>query len=497
MERRTAMTLAKLEQARGREPDLLERMEAAQPEHDHGGKRAASSEYLPLVDFAICVDFPLQSATISRCQRRSADMSTFARTVLAAFSAALFLSGCVETSSVDAPASTVTANIAALHQQTDTQVTKYASWDIPEYVKPDPNYATLRHHLRKQMNDQHRYNKYTVRASSNPYEFSFAEQTSSLLHEQIQTTSLLSYLYFDDGAVIYDEFTSKEMFGDIVNPNTQLLSNSLGKSMVSYVLGHAICAGFIESVDKRIDDWPLVENTVYENQRLIDLLNMRAGDEQHVHDSKGLLRSGRWFNVHSIKSFANNELRGSKPSTGEASRRYHYNGLVTNIIMNYVIHKTGGNFQAVLNETFQRKARIQRPVYFLINRGHGAQDGAAWYMFYATRYDYLRIARAMMSDWQNDTCVGKYLKTVYARAGSKGEGPHSKARFNSARYGGQFHIGYRGMGNRRILGMDGYGGQTILIDMDNSRIVVANSIHTDYDWRGLIYNAIQSGKLPR
>ena len=30
--------------------------------------------------------------------------------------------------------------------------------------------------------------------------------------------------------------------------------------------------------------------------------------------------------------------------------------------------------------------------------------------FRATRYDYLRIAKAMLDDWQNDTCVGKYLK---------------------------------------------------------------------------------------
>jgi hypothetical protein len=35
------------------------------------------------------------------------------------------------------------------------------------------------------------------------------------------------------------------------------------------------------------------------------------------------------------------------------------------------------------------------------------------FMFYATRYDYLRIAKAMLDDWQNDTCVGKYLKTIF------------------------------------------------------------------------------------
>ena len=40
-------------------------------------------------------------------------------------------------------------------------------------------------------------------------------------------------------------------------------------------------------------------------------------------------------------------------------------------------------------------------------------DGAIRYSFVATRYDYLRIAKAMMDDWQNDTCEGKYLKDLY------------------------------------------------------------------------------------
>ena len=38
----------------------------------------------------------------------------------------------------------------------------------------------------------------------------------------------------------------------------------------------------------------------------------------------------------------------------------------------------------------------------------------------ATRFDYLRIAKAIMDDYQNDTCVGKYLKEIYKRRIPKG-----------------------------------------------------------------------------
>ena len=41
-------------------------------------------------------------------------------------------------------------------------------------------------------------------------------------------------------------------------------------------------------------------------------------------------------------------------------------------------------------------------------------------MFFATRYDYLRIAKSILDDWQNDTCMGKYLKTIYKNRIPKG-----------------------------------------------------------------------------
>ena len=33
--------------------------------------------------------------------------------------------------------------------------------------------------------------------------------------------------------------------------------------------------------------------------------------------------------------------------------------------------------------------------------------------FLCNRYDYLRIGKRILDDWNNDTCVGKYLKTIY------------------------------------------------------------------------------------
>ena len=43
------------------------------------------------------------------------------------------------------------------------------------------------------------------------------------------------------------------------------------------------------------------------------------------------------------------------------------------------------------------------------------EDGPLRYSMELSRHDYLRVAKAMLEDWKNDTCVGKYLKTIHER----------------------------------------------------------------------------------
>ena len=53
---------------------------------------------------------------------------------------------------------------------------------------------------------------------------------------------ILSYLYYQEGEVLIDEFSPKERLGELLNNETKLYSMSMGKSVTSYILGHAICA---------------------------------------------------------------------------------------------------------------------------------------------------------------------------------------------------------------------------------------------------------------
>ena len=355
-------------------------------------------------------------------------------------------------------------------------------WSIP--YKKNPNRDTLIYYNYKNLfghftdGNSYQFGKYEISPSKNPYEFKSDLIEDKFVKKQMQKKALLSYLYFQDDHIIVDEITPKNRFGEFVNNETKLRSNSVGKSMVSYVLGHAICEGYIEGVDSRINDWPLVKNTLYENQKLIDLINMNAGDQKYINDSLsyGGFKKGYETDTNSIYTTMNFFFKDTKKS----KPKYNYHDFLPNIVLNYILFKSGNNFQKILDKAYKEKAKIKNSVYFYKLNNTAPKLGNANNMFFATRYDWLRIAKAVMDDYQNDTCVGKYLKNIFERRIRKnvrGTDFSEPAYGSTSTYGGYFHLEYPGLKNREVFGMTGYGGQVILIDMEKSRIVVINSIH--------------------
>jgi hypothetical protein len=365
-------------------------------------------------------------------------------------------------------------------------------FEIPEDA--NPNYKTLRYYLNNYLNDWDRFYhkwsnddyKYLTEGSSTPYEFEYSLIENEDIKQQMQETALLSYILYEDGKVIIDEITPKDRFGDLFDNKSKLHSQSAGKSITSYILGNAICEGYITSLNSKLDDWSAVENTVYYNQNLIDLLNMYAGDQKHV-TQNGIINSKRWYNSYPVQDFLKNEFQGSK----KTSPKWNYHGFMTNLLGTYVIYKTGDDFQSLLDFIFQEKAQIEDSVFFTKQEEATPKDKTFWNQFRATRYDYLRIARAMMEDWNNNTCVGQYLKDVYASAVPKNKDYQYGFRLGyTNKYAGQFHTHFKNI-ERPIMMMDGFGGQVFILDFDKDRIIAMQAIHDNFNFRKLVYNFLK------
>jgi len=316
-------------------------------------------------------------------------------------------------------------------------------------------------------------------------------------------TGLISYLLFEDNKIVIDESDIPiEVQGDRIIDGL-LPSHSMGKSLVSYVTGHAICEGYISSVDERLTGWDVIENTLYEDQVLIDLLNMAAGDQEYIgerlrpREDNFLKRSKVNGNLIPLKRIMELDLLNSKKSKPV----YNYSALTTHVILNYVIHKTDDDWQKLLNKVFNEHVKVKNSVYFTKTPKVGryeklvGYEQTGRYSFYATRYDYLRIAKTIMEDWNNDTCAGKYLKTIYERRIKKKDNtkePDDVGLYTKT-YGGQFHFDIFGIKKtRKIIGMSGFAGQQILIDLDNKRIIVVNSLYKNYNWKKIVHKKIKN-----
>jgi len=348
------------------------------------------------------------------------------------------------------------------------------------------------------------YKEWEIKGSENHYNFqSDLRENKDVIKEfkNNKDTGIISYLLFEDDKIVIDvsDIPISVQGDDIIDG--LLPSHSMGKSLVSYVTGHAICEGYIDSVNVKLNDWPLIKSTLYEDSVLLDLLNMKGGDQKwvgerskHRHDNKISIKGEKKENVNVIglMKVMNVYLRGSEKS----KLIYNYSALTTNVIMNYVKHKAGKDWDKLLHKVFNKHVGVKKSVYFSKSKKYLKYDDfvSGRYSFYADRYDYLRIAKTMMEDWHNDTCAGKYLKLIYDNRIKKKDktkeaddvGLYTKS------YGGQFHFDIYGIEKtRKIIGLSGFAGQQILIDLDNKRIIVVNSLYKNYNWKKIVHSVIK------
>lgn len=372
---------------------------------------------------------------------------------------------------------------------------------IPAGLDYQVNDPTLEHFfLINQRSIENTRERLTILPSETPTTFQFDLRDSPRAREELASSAILSYLYFDSGRVVYDMLPPVERFSVEIDNNSYFPSHSMGKSLVSYLIGHAICEGYIGGIDEPVSDWPLMENTLYYGQPLINLLNMTAGDTNVIAPLSGrFTRSGR--SIHGVAPLyaAANNLDELKNTTTDGIHAFAYSNLTTDVLMSYLMHRVGKDFESFIEKFWQDKVGIEHPVYMWMNPVSASpsdlmveriSQGAGQYAVDATRYDYLRLARTIMDDWQQDTCVGAYLKSIYSRrilVPRSPDNPVDKwdgsmrrwgdAQFGTLSYGyaGQFWVELKDFRERNILMMIGADGQNIAIDMDKSRIIVVNS----------------------
>ena len=313
-------------------------------------------------------------------------------------------------------------------------------------------------------------------------------------------TGLINYLLYENGKIVIN----KKNYTDeikIINRGL-LISNSVGKSMISYVTGHAVCKYGID-LNAKMNDWDVLNDTLYADSTLLQALNMKAGDQNYVGERKfrgdGFVYGDEMnrINTKTVAWTMTGFFRGSKKE--KENSPYNYSAMSTQVAINYVIHKVGiDNYQKLLTEIFTDHVGVKNTIHFSKTSWSpkDIQYGSQRYTFFATSEDYLRVAKTIMNDYHSDSCIGDYLRNIYDNRVKKNvKDPRITNKHSAAatyEYGGQIHFSYKGMKDRVIFAMDGYGGQQVIIDMDNKRILIVNAVDEHYNWNKIVYKVIKN-----
>ena len=327
--------------------------------------------------------------------------------------------------------------------------------------------------------------------SNSPRKIDLALQKQSLVTTQLEKTSLISYMVYENGKLIIDELSPTGRFGDLINEDTLIYSMSLGKSLAGYLIGHAICQGHISSIEQPLSDWPLVADTFIADLTVRDVINSTMGNQGFMMEGDDeSLKSGNPVD-NSLKNMIVSDLKGTKAG----KKRFEYGQLSPLIALNYIAYKTGHNFTNFSNSVLKDHVKLSDTLVWAHSDIGYEYQGIIHPNFNATRSDFLRIGITILEDWNKDNCVGKFLKYVYANGVKKNPSQLKDLGWGYSReYAGFFHTKYKTV-NASVMGMDGYGGISMLINFDNNRIVYAHAVHRDYDHKKLIFEMIRSGRI--
>ena len=284
----------------------------------------------------------------------------------------------------------------------------------------------------------------------------------------IKKKSLLSVLYFDGENVVVDKKSEK------IKNDTKLYSFSISKSFLSYILGNAICDGYIKSLDDKISKYvPEAKGTLYENSTFKELIDMAAGDKNFASREPGSAKLFYAVDVMGRKTTAKDYLLSSS-GIKISKKTFNYNNFIADLVARAIDVSVPGGLKN-LYQDFANKSGTNSEMFYLT-------DDNGWPLlhgyFYANREDFLRLGIQISKDWNSNSCIGNYLNGIEKMKIKTDKDQNSD-------YSGYFW--YDQNNKSRHAQLRGHGGQRIHIDIEKGSVLIYHSITGDYDnksiWR--------------
>jgi CubicO group peptidase (beta-lactamase class C family) len=292
------------------------------------------------------------------------------------------------------------------------------------------------------------------------------------LDDYFQRNFVTGFLVLHDDQIVLEEYFHG------ADQNSRFVSQSVGKSIVSILVGAAVSDGAIKSVDDPVVKYlPYLSNSGYRDVTIKNLLEMSSGvqySEDYTDPKSGaaLIGAALLTGDPTFQHFAASiGSTATKPGT-----QFNYQSVNTQVLGLPLEQVTGKRLNQYAEEKLWKKIGAQSDAFFY--RAQKQPDTCAFACFNATVRDYSRIGLMMMRggmlgnhrvlppSWVHDSTTpdSDYLQPK--RAVSSGAAPTRQG------YAYQWWIPY---GHEGAFNAEGIYGQSIYVNPTRRVVIVQTS----------------------
>jgi CubicO group peptidase (beta-lactamase class C family) len=206
------------------------------------------------------------------------------------------------------------------------------------------------------------------------------EDQTMTLDDYFQHANVAGLLVLKDGQVVY------ERYGLGNTEETQWISFSVAKSVVSMLVGAAIQDGWISSVDDKVTDYlPRLKGTGYEGATIRNLLQMSSGVpwNEDYEDPKSDVATADWAPLALYGKLA------GRQRTAPPGEVFNYNTAETNLVGTLLRAAVGNNLSTYLTEKIWQPFGMEADAYWELTGPGGGEFGGC--CISATLRDYGRL----------------------------------------------------------------------------------------------------------
>lgn len=233
--------------------------------------------------------------------------------------------------------------------------------------------------------------RFPLKEASGPFAVTYtANGKTHSLDDYLQQGDVLGFIVLKDDQIVYEKYLHDAV------PADRFLSMSIGKSLVSVLIGIAIEEGKIHSVDDPVLQYlPYLKDSAYKDTTLKNLLQMASGIEfnEDYLDPKAdvhrlvfdIIRGGEAF-----KEIAVSLKAERKPGTA-----FHYQSINTQMLGLVLEKATGAPLHKYAEEKLWKKIGTESDAFFY--ESEHQPEICAFACFNATLRDYARFGLMAMN----------------------------------------------------------------------------------------------------